>query len=51
MKPPGFYQVNGYDVTEISGSWEVWNSDERVAGPFDTEQEAVSAARSLPPKG
>lgn len=51
MKPPKRYKVNGYYVMEVNGGWEVGNDDERLKGPFDTVQEAVNAARSLPSKG
>ncbi|MEW7854761.1 hypothetical protein AB2M95_02540 [Pseudomonas chlororaphis] len=51
MKPPKRYKVNGYFVMEVGDGWEVGSDDERLEGPFDTEQEAVSVAESLPPKG
>lgn len=51
MKLPESYKVNGYSVMELKAGWEVWNSDKRLAGPFDREEDAVAAAKDLPPKG
>ncbi|CAI8802982.1 SPOR domain-containing protein [Pseudomonas sp. IT-P74] len=51
MKPPESYKVNGYTVMKVGDGWEVANSDDRLAGPFDREEDAVEAAKALSPKG
>lgn len=51
MKLPEKYKVNGYIVMLASDGWEVANSDRRLAGPFDREEDAVATAKALPPKG
>lgn len=51
MKQPYSYRVNGYSVMDLKSGWEVWNSDKRLKGPFDREEEAVAAAKALPSKG
>lgn len=51
MKPPERRKVNGYFVMKAGDGWEVANSDERLAGPFGTEQEAIDAAKALQLKG
>ncbi|VVN78730.1 hypothetical protein [Pseudomonas fluorescens] len=51
MNTPQSYKVNGYSVMELKAGWEVWNSDKCLKGPFDREEDAVEAAKALPPKG
>lgn len=51
MKLPENYKVNGYTVMQVKDGWEVGNSDRRLAGPFDREEDAVEAAKALPSKG
>ncbi|MGY2314018.1 hypothetical protein ACW9I6_04985 [Pseudomonas sp. SDO5522_S412] len=51
MKLPESYRVNGYTVMQVKDGWEVANSDRRLAGPFDRKEDAVGAAKALPPKG
>ncbi|WP_410524862.1 DUF2188 domain-containing protein [Pseudomonas sp. DTU_2021_1001937_2_SI_NGA_ILE_001] len=51
MQKPERSKINGYWVTETADGWEVGNSDRRLAGPFESKQEAVDAATKLPSKG